>query len=58
MLIRYKKNLEKIAMGLLSFMPEEKKMSRNYSKPLRNMRPMITGIFICGKKKMYWEPLV
>src|SRR5699024_3995196 len=24
MLIRYKKNLEKIAMGLLSFMPEEK----------------------------------
>ena len=25
MLIRYKKNLEKIAMGLLSFMPEEKK---------------------------------
>ncbi|WP_373892687.1 GNAT family N-acetyltransferase [Virgibacillus natechei] len=25
MLIRYKKNMEKIAMGLLSFMPEEKK---------------------------------
>jgi riboflavin biosynthesis RibT protein len=25
MLIRYKKNSEKIAMGLLSFMPEEKK---------------------------------
>ncbi|MFC3038971.1 GNAT family N-acetyltransferase [Virgibacillus xinjiangensis] len=25
MLIRYKKSLEKIAMGLLSFMPEEKK---------------------------------
>ena len=25
MLIRYKKNLEKIAMGLLSFMPDEKK---------------------------------
>ncbi|RDW19113.1 N-acetyltransferase [Oceanobacillus arenosus] len=25
MLIRYKKNLEKIAMGLLSFMPQEKK---------------------------------
>lgn len=25
MLIRYKKDLEKIAMGLLSFMPEEKK---------------------------------
>ncbi len=24
MLIRYKKNMEKIAMGLLSFMPEEK----------------------------------
>ncbi len=25
MLIRYKKNMEKIAMGLLSFMPDEKK---------------------------------
>lgn len=25
MLIRYKKNMEKIAMGLLSFMPEEKR---------------------------------
>lgn len=25
MLIRYKKNLEKIAMGLLSFMPDDKK---------------------------------
>lgn len=26
MLVRYKKNLEKIAMGLLSFMPEEKEV--------------------------------
>jgi len=25
MLVRYKKNMQKIAMGLLSFMPEEKK---------------------------------
>lgn len=28
MLIRYKKNLEKIAMGLLSFMPEEKDVKK------------------------------
>ncbi|MFQ3542924.1 GNAT family N-acetyltransferase [Halobacillus rhizosphaerae] len=28
MLIRYKKSLEKIAMGLLSFMPEEKDVKR------------------------------
>ncbi|TQS74456.1 GNAT family N-acetyltransferase [Ornithinibacillus gellani] len=28
MLIRYKKNQEKIAMGLLSFMPEEKDIKR------------------------------
>ncbi|WP_138416862.1 GNAT family N-acetyltransferase [Aquibacillus sediminis] len=28
MLIRYKKNLEKIAMGLLSFMPEEKEVKK------------------------------
>jgi len=28
MLIRYKKNLEKIAMGLLSFMPEEKDIKK------------------------------
>ncbi len=34
MLIRFKRNLEKIAMGLLSFMPEEKdvkKTARNHS---------------------------
>ncbi|NLY79591.1 MAG: GNAT family N-acetyltransferase [Lysinibacillus sp.] len=28
MLVRYKKSLEKIAMGLLSFMPEEKDVKR------------------------------
>ncbi|MFC4557434.1 GNAT family N-acetyltransferase [Virgibacillus kekensis] len=28
MLIRYKKNMEKIAMGLLSFMPEEKDVKK------------------------------
>ncbi|GGB33881.1 GNAT family N-acetyltransferase [Virgibacillus dakarensis] len=28
MLIRYKRNLEKIAMGLLSFMPEEKDVKK------------------------------
>lgn len=28
MLIRFKKNLEKIAMGLLSFMPEEKEVKK------------------------------
>ena len=28
MLIKYKKNLEKIAMGLLSFMPEEKDIKK------------------------------
>lgn len=28
MLVRYKKNLEKIAMGLLSFMPEEKDVKK------------------------------
>ncbi|QDP40512.1 GNAT family N-acetyltransferase [Radiobacillus deserti] len=28
MLIRYKKSLEKIAMGLLSFMPEEKEVKK------------------------------
>ncbi|WP_407268747.1 GNAT family N-acetyltransferase [Radiobacillus sp. PE A8.2] len=28
MLIRYKKNFEKIAMGLLSFMPDEKEVKR------------------------------
>jgi riboflavin biosynthesis RibT protein len=28
MLIRYKKNFEKIAMGLLSFMPEEKEVKK------------------------------
>lgn len=28
MLIRYKKNLEKIAMGLLSFMPEERDVKK------------------------------
>lgn len=38
MLIRYKKNLEKIAMGLLSFMPEQKDVKKlqetinNYEK--------------------------
>jgi len=28
MLIRYKKSLEKIAMGLLSFMPEQKDVKK------------------------------
>lgn len=28
MLVRYKKNLEKIAMGLLSFMPQEKDLKK------------------------------
>ena len=28
MLIRYKKSMEKIAMGLLSFMPEEKDVKK------------------------------
>jgi len=28
MLIRYKKSFEKIAMGLLSFMPEEKDLKK------------------------------
>lgn len=35
MLIRYKKNLEKIAMGLLSFMPEEKKDVKKLLQTIR-----------------------
>lgn len=35
MLIRYKKNLEKIAMGLLSFMPEEKKEVKKLQQTIK-----------------------
>ncbi len=35
MLIRYKKNQEKIAMGLLSFMPEEKKDVKKLQQTIR-----------------------
>ncbi|MFD1336377.1 GNAT family N-acetyltransferase [Oceanobacillus iheyensis] len=36
MLIRYKKNLEKIAMGLLSFMPEEKKDVKKLQQTIKD----------------------
>ena len=48
MLIRYKKVFEKIAMGLLSFMPNEKDL-KNYSSPLSNMKQMKIGSCFCGK---------
>lgn len=32
MLIRYKKSFEKIAMGLLSFMPNEKDLKQAFSR--------------------------
>lgn len=36
MLIRYKKNHEKIAMGLLSFMPEEKKDVKKLQQTIKD----------------------
>lgn len=36
MLIRYKKDLEKIAMGLLSFMPEEKKDVKKLQETIKS----------------------
>lgn len=36
MLIRYKKDLEKIAMGLLSFMPEEKKDVKKLQQTIKS----------------------
>ncbi|PXW88704.1 hypothetical protein DFR56_103209 [Pseudogracilibacillus auburnensis] len=49
MLIRYKKNQEKIAMGLLSFMPVEKDV-KLLQQTMKEYEDNQNGIFIYGKK--------
>lgn len=51
MLIRYKKALEKIAMGLLSFMPNEKDV-KSLQRPSTPMKMTIIGFYIYGKRMM------
>ena len=51
MLVRYKKSLEKIAMGLLSFMPQEKDVKR-LMETIQLMNKKKIGNYIYGKKMM------
>ena len=45
MLLRYKKTYEKIAMGLLSYMPGDKNVKK-LQETIQHMKRMITGSFI------------
>ena len=51
MLIRYKKTFEKIAMGLLSFMPNEKDLKK-LQQTMKEYETEESGIFFYGKKKI------
>lgn len=49
MLIRFKKSYEKIAMGLLSFMPTEKDV-KTLQLTMKDYEARMIGNCICGNK--------